>query len=150
MTSNENLTTEIKIRLHYAILDNREQVPLRWQYKHKAQIFKKRMGVKFYHIFLWIKVHERELWVICCKSAVAIFDMLTLFKWRHSLIFTLWRHQISKSDTRWAEDFYLPPANTLQTFINYGFLEDCINFLQVIQDLRWFNLFKIFDEFLQK
>ena len=38
------------------------------------------MGVKLYYIFLRIEFLEKELWVICCKSAVAIFCYLKYFQ----------------------------------------------------------------------
>ena len=50
--------------------------------QHRAQIFQifKKVGVKLYHIFLWIECLAKELWVICCKSAVAISRCLHYFQ----------------------------------------------------------------------
>ena len=48
-------------------------------YRHRAQIFEQ-MGAKFCYISLCIKVHELELGAVCCKSAMATFDIVTGFK----------------------------------------------------------------------
>ena len=62
-----------------------ENCLLKYTYQHRAQIFQifKRVRVKLHHISMnWMTC--KELWVICCKSAVANFLISWLFsKWRH-------------------------------------------------------------------
>ena len=88
-------------------------------------------GVRTDHDFSLNYSASREHCIICCKSTVALFEILISFK-MYVVFIKFQAVKSSKLQILNQNGYRLLLANVLYTFLNYDFLENCIRFPQVI------------------